>query len=152
LYADTAIECAVVVESVYHLSLRATQRFLESVVRLMDIEVPVPDDTTVCTRQRSLDFKIRTTPGTQPRHLVIDSTGLKIFAPASGTSENMARAIAVAPHDAATRFRALPARGSVIGGLRVLEKLDCALGRLERGQGLDGRTGEPAYQDTGRRK
>jgi hypothetical protein len=30
LYADTAIECALVVKSVFHLSLRATQGFLES--------------------------------------------------------------------------------------------------------------------------
>ena len=79
LYADTAIECAIVVKSVFHLSLRATQGFLESLVRLMDIELPVPDYTTVCKRQRSLDLKIRTTPGRQPRHVVIDSTGLKVF-------------------------------------------------------------------------
>ena len=41
--------------------------------------------------------------------------------------------IAVAQHDAETRFRALAARGSVEKGLRVLEKLDAALG------GVDGR-------------
>ena len=36
--------------------------------------------------------------------------------------------IAVTQHDAETRFRALAARGSVDEGLRVLDKLDAALG------------------------
>ena len=37
IYSDTAIECALVVRAVFHLSLRATQGFLESVVCLMEI-------------------------------------------------------------------------------------------------------------------
>ena len=36
--------------------------------------------------------------------------------------------IAIAQHDAETRFRALAARGSVEAGLRVLDELDAALG------------------------
>ena len=38
--------------------------------------------------------------------------------------------IAVAQHDAQTRFRALAARGSVEEGRRVLDKLDRALGAV----------------------
>ena len=34
LYADLAIECALVFQSLYHLSLRAAQGFLSSVVRV----------------------------------------------------------------------------------------------------------------------
>ena len=34
-YSDTAIECVLVVRTVFHLSLRASQGFLESVVKLM---------------------------------------------------------------------------------------------------------------------
>ena len=36
--------------------------------------------------------------------------------------------IAVTQHDAETRFRALAARGSVDEGLRILDRLDAALG------------------------
>ena len=36
--------------------------------------------------------------------------------------------IAVTQHDAETRFRALAARGSLDEGLRVLDRLDAALG------------------------
>ena len=39
--------------------------------------------------------------------------------------------IAVTQHDAETRFRALAARGSREDGLRVLDKLDAALGGVE---------------------
>lgn len=40
--------------------------------------------------------------------------------------------IAVTQHDAETRFRALAARGSVEDGLRILEKLDAALGAVDQ--------------------
>ena len=46
VYADAAIECALVVRAVFHLSLRATQGFLESVVRLMAVDLPVPAYST----------------------------------------------------------------------------------------------------------
>ena len=39
--------------------------------------------------------------------------------------------IAVTQHDAKMRFRALAACGSVEDGLRVLDKLDAALGSVE---------------------
>ena len=39
--------------------------------------------------------------------------------------------IAVTQHDAETRFRALAARGSVDEGLRILDRLDGALGAEE---------------------
>ena len=39
--------------------------------------------------------------------------------------------IAVTQHDAETRFRALAARGSVDEGLRILDRLDAALGAEE---------------------
>ena len=43
LYADATIECALVLKSVFHLSLRTTQGFLESVVTLIALDLPVPD-------------------------------------------------------------------------------------------------------------
>ena len=56
IYADTAIECALIVKVVFHLSLRSTQGFLESVMRLMGVDLPVPDYTSVCKRQRDLSI------------------------------------------------------------------------------------------------
>ena len=41
LYSDAAIECALVLKSVFHLSLRATQGFLRSLVELLALDLPV---------------------------------------------------------------------------------------------------------------
>ena len=79
IYADTAIECALVVKSVFHLSLRATQGFMGSVVKLMDVELPVPDCSTGSRRQAGLEVRLGVTPRTEPRHVVIDTTGLKVY-------------------------------------------------------------------------
>ncbi len=79
IYSDTAIECALVVRAMFHLSLRATQGFLESVVRLMGVDLPVPAYSTVCRRQAGLDLRLYPAPRREPRHVVIDTTGLKVL-------------------------------------------------------------------------
>ncbi len=79
IYTDSAIECALVVKAVFHLSLRATQGFLESVVRLLGIVLPVPNYTTMSRRQGGLDTLRKIAPTKQARHVVIDTTGLKVF-------------------------------------------------------------------------
>ena len=62
LYADLAIECAWVFKSVYHLSLRAAQGFLSSVVELMQLNLPIPDYSTVSRRQGALQVRDPRTP------------------------------------------------------------------------------------------
>lgn len=54
VYADTTIECALTLKAVFHLSLRATQGFLESVLALLRLELPVPDYSTLSRRQPML--------------------------------------------------------------------------------------------------
>ncbi len=41
IYSDTAIHCAVVVKSVYYLSLRAAQGCVSSVLSLLRLDLPV---------------------------------------------------------------------------------------------------------------
>ena len=43
IYSDTAIHCAVVVKSVYCLSLRAAQGFVSSVLSRLRLDLPVPN-------------------------------------------------------------------------------------------------------------
>jgi hypothetical protein len=78
-YADLAIECAVVFKSVYHLSLRAAQGFLSSVVELMRLTLPVPDYSTVSRRQGALQVQRSPSLSNGPRHIVIDATGLRVY-------------------------------------------------------------------------
>ncbi len=77
IYSDTAIQCALVLKSVFHLSLRATQGFLGSVVGLMNLELPVPDYSTLSRRQGPLSVSLPAQ--NRARHVVIDATGLKVY-------------------------------------------------------------------------
>jgi hypothetical protein len=78
-YSDLAIECALVFKSVYHLSLRAAQGFISSVVELMQLPLPIPDYSTVSRRQGALQIHLSPTLSRGPRHVVIDATGLRVY-------------------------------------------------------------------------
>jgi hypothetical protein len=79
IFSDTAIEAALTIRSVYHLPLRQTEGFLLSIFDLLGIILPVPDYTTICKRAGGLlvDLPVRGSDG--PIHVVIDSTGLKVY-------------------------------------------------------------------------
>ena len=82
VYSDTAVETCLMLRSVYHLALRQTQGFVRSLLRLMSADVSVPDYSTLSRRAAGLDVvlaKARNEPGDEPRHIVIDSTGLKVY-------------------------------------------------------------------------
>ena len=53
-YSDGAIQCLLMVRSVFHLTLRAAEGFLRSVFHLLEWELPVPDYTTLCKRAKRL--------------------------------------------------------------------------------------------------
>ncbi|MGB5660691.1 MAG: IS5 family transposase [Thermoanaerobaculia bacterium] len=79
VYADTTIECALTLKAVFHLSLRATQGFLESVLALLRLELPVPDYSTLSRRQPLLAVTLRFPTSETPRLIVVDSTGMKVY-------------------------------------------------------------------------
>ena len=79
LYADLAIEGALVFKAVYHLSLRAAQGLLSSVMELMKLSLPIPDYRTVSRRQRMLSVRSARTPRSNRQHVVIAATGLTIY-------------------------------------------------------------------------
>lgn len=77
-YSDVAIETALTLRSLFHLGLRQTEGFVGSLVRLMGLELRVPDHTTLSRRGRTIDVRSLPRKGDGPLHLVIDSTGLKV--------------------------------------------------------------------------
>jgi hypothetical protein len=77
-YSDMAIQCVLTLRSVYHLPLRATEGFARSIFELMGLDLGVPDYSTLSRRARTLRIDLpRKAEG--PVHLVIDSTGMKVF-------------------------------------------------------------------------
>lgn len=80
IFGDTAIMTALTIRSLYSLTLRSTQGFIRSLIKLMAIEVPVMDYTTICRRQKNLKVPcMRYKKSTEPINVIIDSTGLKVF-------------------------------------------------------------------------
>ena len=79
VYADAAILCTLLLREVYPLPLRATQGLVCSVLRLLQVPLPVPHYSTLSRRARTLEVELSAQAGKGPRHLVIDSTGLKLY-------------------------------------------------------------------------
>ena len=77
-YTDAAIVCSLLLREVYHLPLRPTQGLVASVLRLLGAEVPAPHYSTLSRRARHLRLTLAPR-GKKIRHLVIDSTGLKLY-------------------------------------------------------------------------
>lgn len=78
-YTDLAVESCLLLREVYHLPLRATQGLVCSVLRLLEVKLPAPDYSTLSRRARSLQLSLCAQSQKQIKHLVIDSTGLKLY-------------------------------------------------------------------------
>ncbi len=80
-YSDLAIECSLMLREVYHLPLRSTQGLVLSVMRLLGIKLPAPDYSTLSRRARRLELSLsaQARQTTTIAHLVIDSSGLKMY-------------------------------------------------------------------------
>ncbi len=79
LYSEHAIESTLILRHRFQLTLRSAQGFMESLVKLMDLQLKVPNYTTVCRRTKSLSIDLETVGVKSNIHVVIDSTGLKVF-------------------------------------------------------------------------
>lgn len=79
-FSDLAMETCLQLRMVF--SLAQTQGFVRSVLGLMKLDLPAPDFSTLSRRAGGLKLsrqKRRPTAKTDPIHLVVDSTGMKIF-------------------------------------------------------------------------
>ena len=80
LYSDLAIELVLILRLVFHLALRQAEAFNRSVLRLLGLDLAVPDHTTLSRRGRGFaDRQPRTARRDGPVNLVLDSTGLQLF-------------------------------------------------------------------------
>ena len=57
-YSDFAIETVLTLREVYHLTNRGAEGFVRSLFEIMQIDLPVPDHTTLSVRGQSLDCSI----------------------------------------------------------------------------------------------
>lgn len=78
-YSDSAIVCALTLQAVYHLPLRATQGLLGSLLAVLRVVLPVPHYSTLCRRRQHLRVPLPRPLARAGLHLVVDATGFKVF-------------------------------------------------------------------------
>ena len=81
VYSDFAIEIIISLGKVFHQKLRQTEGLLEYIFQLMNIELAVPDYTTMSRRAGKLNILLakKAAGKNEKKIIVIDSTGLKVY-------------------------------------------------------------------------
>ena len=78
-YTDTAIATMATLQEVYHLGVRQTEGLMTSIGELLHLEVAIPDYSTLSRRRATLEVTLPRTRGKEALHVVVDSTGVKVF-------------------------------------------------------------------------
>lgn len=76
-YSNACIELALTLRSLFHFPLRATQGFLNGLIKMLNLEIMVPHYSRLSRRQVVVDFRLAGNKA--PKDIVVDSTGLKIY-------------------------------------------------------------------------
>jgi Transposase DDE domain len=76
-YSALAITTALTLRAVFRLALRQTEGLIGSILRLLGLDLAVPDHTTLSRRAGTLEVP-RLRSGSEPVHLLVDGTGLKL--------------------------------------------------------------------------
>src|SRR3954465_15487928 len=83
-YSALAILTALTLKGVFRLALRQTEGLIGSIMRLLGLDLPVPDHTPLSRRAVTVDVPQPRRPSpeaggeAEPVHLLVDSTGLKL--------------------------------------------------------------------------
>src|ERR687884_60000 len=79
-YSALAILTALTLRAVFRLAQRQAEGLIGSILRLLGLELALPDHTTLSRRAGTLEVP-RLRPGTGPLHLLVGSTGLRLSGP-----------------------------------------------------------------------
>ena len=74
---DAAIQCCLMIKSLFRLSLHMVTGFIQSLIKLCGLDWTAPDYSTLCRRQKYIDIVIRYRKSSDGLHLLVNSTGLK---------------------------------------------------------------------------
>ena len=86
------IELVLTLRLVFHLALRQAEGFVGSVLWLLGLELSIPDHTTLSRRGRGFAGRRARVVPHGPLHLLLDSTGLKLFGQGEWQEEKHGRA------------------------------------------------------------
>ena len=78
-YSDVAIETGHLLRLAFGRPWRQTEGLLRSITTLLGVSLEIPDHTTFSRRSIGLSFDPARLQKTEPVHVVVDSTGLKVY-------------------------------------------------------------------------
>lgn len=79
LYADHAIETAILIRQVFHLPLRQTEGFMNSMARLMNAAISIPDFSSISKRRIELPRHVLSNAIEPGGLVIVYSIGLKVY-------------------------------------------------------------------------
>jgi hypothetical protein len=80
-YSGLAIKTALTLRAVFRLALRQTEGLIGSILQLLDLDLAVPDHSTLSRRAETLAVPNLFPNPRGPVHLLVDSTGLRLCGP-----------------------------------------------------------------------
>ena len=148
-FSDAAIQTCLTMKVLFGMPLRQTTGFVESLLRLVGLDWRVPDFSTLCRRQRTLNVAIPYRGGTGPLDLLIDSTGIKAEGEGEwnarkhgGPKRRIWRKIHIGIDEQTLEVRAVEITGSNIGDAPMLPEL---LDQIPPDQDVGSVTADGAY-------
>src|SRR4051794_23016482 len=85
-YSDLAIATALTLRAVFRLALRQTEGLIASILQLLGLDLAVPDHSTISRRAETLKVP-QPKASSEPVHLLVDSTGLRLCGPGGWLEE-----------------------------------------------------------------
>ena len=78
-YSETAMLTMATLQEIYHLGVRQTEGLVGSIGELVRLAIGVPHYSTLSRRRATLEVALPRTRGKEALHVVVDSTGMKVF-------------------------------------------------------------------------
>ena len=129
-YSDAAIQTCLTMKVLFGMALRQTTGFVESLLRLIDLDWAVPNFSTLSRRQKTLKVNIPYRGSAGPLHLLIDSTGIKVEGEGEwnarkhgGTKRRVWRKIHIGIDEKTLEIRAAEFTTSEVGDAPMLPEL-----------------------------
>jgi len=148
-FSDAAIQACLTLKVLFGLSLRQTTGFVQSLLQLIGLDWVVPNFSTLCRRQRTLNVSLPYRGGTGPLNLLIDSTGIKAEGEGEwnarkhgGSKRRIWRKIHIGIDEETLEVRAVEITSSNVGDAPVLPDL---LNQIPSNQNIGSVTADGAY-------
>jgi len=148
-FSDAAIQACLTLKEMFGLPLRQTTGFVQSLLQLIGLDWAVPDFSTLCRRQRTLNVSLQYRGETGPLNLLIDSTGIKAEGGGEwnarkhgGSKRRIWRKRHIGIDEETLEVRAVEVTGSNIGDAPVLPDF---LNQIPPSQDIGSVTADGAY-------